>query len=84
VSPTVPTFATLNDQLNQAHRRVRELQARERELLAQNRALRAVIAAFIQEDHRCTAAEHTSSPNDGTAGRFCINADVRTKQFPYV
>jgi hypothetical protein len=84
VSPTVPTFATLNDQLNQAHRRIRELQARERELLAQNSALRAVIAEFKQEDHRCTAAEHTSSPNDGSAGRFGINAGVKTKQFPYV
>ena len=38
-------FVTLNDQLNKAHRRIRELQARETELLAQNRTLRAVITA---------------------------------------
>ena len=31
MSPTAPTFVTLNDQLNKAHRRIRELQARETE-----------------------------------------------------
>ena len=43
MSPTAPTFVTLNDLLNKAHRRIRELQARETELLAQNRTLHAVI-----------------------------------------
>ena len=28
MSPTAPTIVTLNDQLNKAHRRIRELQAR--------------------------------------------------------
>ena len=43
MSPTAPTFATLNDQLTKAHRRIRELEARETELLADNRTLRAAI-----------------------------------------
>ncbi len=67
MSPTVPTFATLNDELNQAHRRIRELQAREAELLAENKTLSTVIAEYIHEDHRRAAAEHTSSPNICTA-----------------
>ena len=43
VSPTSPTFTTLNDQLNKSHRRIRELEARETELLAENRTLCAAI-----------------------------------------
>jgi hypothetical protein len=76
MSPTAPTFITLNDQLNKAHRRIRELQARETELLAQNRTLRAVITELTHDDPAQTAAElcssplHTSSPNDGSDGRF--------------
>ena len=35
MSPTAPTFVVLNDQLTKAHRRIRELEARETELLAQ-------------------------------------------------
>jgi hypothetical protein len=50
VSPTAPTFVTLNDRLNKAHRRIRELQARETELLAQNRTLCAVINELTDED----------------------------------
>jgi hypothetical protein len=61
VSPTTPTFVTLNDQLIKAHRRIRELQARETELLAQNRTLHAVITELTDEDAR-TAAELCSSP----------------------
>jgi hypothetical protein len=34
VSPTAPSFSTLNEQLNKAHRRIRQLEARELELLA--------------------------------------------------
>ncbi len=34
MSPTSPTFVALNDQLNKAHRRIRELEARELELVA--------------------------------------------------
>jgi hypothetical protein len=43
MSPTAPNFGTLNDQLNKAHRRIRELEARETELVAHNRALCAAI-----------------------------------------
>jgi hypothetical protein len=50
VSPTAPTFGTLNDQLNKAHRRIRELEARETELLAHNRTLRAVITEITHDD----------------------------------
>ena len=45
MSPTAPTFVALNDQLKKAHHRIRELEARETELLAQNRTL----CAFITE-----------------------------------
>jgi len=76
VSPTAPTFATLNDELNKAHRRIRELQAHETELLAQNRTLCAVITELIHEDHPRTAAELTSSPNDGSDDRFGIGDQV--------
>ena len=63
MSPTTPTFVTLNDQLNKAHHRVRELQARETErLLGRNGALHAVITELTREDHVRTAAELTSSP----------------------
>ena len=72
MSPTAPTFVTLNDRLNKAHRRIRELEARETELLAQNRTLRAVITELTHEDHPRTAADLTSSPDDGSDGRFGI------------
>ena len=62
MSPTAPTLVTLNDQLNKAHRRIRELQARETELLAQNRTLHAVITELTDDDHAGTAAELCSSP----------------------
>ena len=39
MSPTALTFVTLNAQLNNAYRRIRELEAREFELLAQIEAL---------------------------------------------
>ncbi len=52
MSPTAPTSVALNDQLNKAHRRIHELQARETELLAQNRTLCAVITELIDEDAR--------------------------------
>lgn len=39
MSPTTRTFVALNDQLNKAHHRIRELEARETELLAQNKDL---------------------------------------------
>jgi hypothetical protein len=34
VSPTAPTFITLHKRLNKAHRRIRELEAREADLIA--------------------------------------------------
>jgi hypothetical protein len=44
MSPTSPTFFALNNQLNKAHHRIRELEARETEILAQVRILNAAIA----------------------------------------
>src|SRR3954453_9952910 len=60
-SPTAPTFVTLNDQLNRAHRRIRELKSREIELLAQNRTLWAAITELTDEDAR-SPAELCTSP----------------------
>jgi hypothetical protein len=68
VSPTAPTFATLNDQLTKAHRRIRELEARETELVAHNRTLCAVIADLTNEDHPRAAADLTSLFNDASNG----------------
>jgi hypothetical protein len=68
VSPTAPTFGTLNDQLNKAHHRIRELEARETELLAQNRALCAVITELTHDHHARIAAELTPASNDGSDG----------------
>jgi hypothetical protein len=68
VSPTAPTFSTLNDQLTKAHRRIRELEARETELLAHNRTLRAVITEITHDDDPRTAAAVTSSSNDDSDG----------------
>jgi hypothetical protein len=67
VSPTAPTFVTLNDQLTKAHSRIRELEARETELLARNRTLRAVITELTHDDHPRTA-ELASLSNDGSDG----------------
>ena len=68
MSPTTPTFGTLNDQLNKAHSRIRELEARETELLAHNRTLRAAITELTHDDHPRTSAELTSSSDDGSDG----------------
>ena len=90
MSPTAPTFVTLNDRLNKAHRRIRELQARESELLAQNRTLHAVITALTDKDTR-TAAElcssplptsPTSPPHDGSDGRFGIGEHASQRLGP--
>jgi hypothetical protein len=61
VSPTAPTFVTLNGQLTKAHRRIRELEARETELVAHNRTLHAVITELTDKD-ACTGAELCPSP----------------------
>ena len=82
MSPTAPTFVALNDQLNKAHHRIRELEAREAELLAQIRILCAVITDLTHEDHPRSAVEltssplQTSSPNDGSDGRFGIGDNL--------
>jgi hypothetical protein len=57
VSPTAPTFGTLNDQLNKAHHRIRELKVRETELLAHNRTLCAVVTELTNDDHARTSLE---------------------------
>ncbi|MGY4650710.1 hypothetical protein [Mycobacterium sp. URHB0021] len=77
MSPTAPTFVTLNDRLNKAHRRIRELQARETELFAQNRILHAVITELIDKDTRiaaelCSSPLPTSPPHDGSDGRLGV------------
>ena len=70
------------DQLNKAHHRIRELEARESELLAENRSLCTVITELTHEVHARTAVEltssplQTSSPNDGSDGRFGIGDQV--------
>jgi hypothetical protein len=42
MSPAAPTFVILNARLIKAHHRIRELEARESELVARNRTLCAV------------------------------------------
>ena len=61
MSPTAPTFATLNSQLNAAHRRIREVEARESELAARNRTLSAVIDELKDDDRARTAPRTTAS-----------------------
>ncbi len=93
MSPTAPTFATLNDQLTKARRRIRELEARETELLADNRTLRAAITELTHADHPRITAELTSSsqsrapaqtpaPRPGASGTGTNR--IETKGFPYV
>ena len=88
MSPTAPTFVTLNDLLNKAHRRIRELQARETELLAHNRTLHAVITELTGDDHAGTSAElcssplPTSPPRDGSDGRFGIGEHASQRLGP--
>jgi cell division protein FtsB len=50
VSPTAPTFVTLNNQLNKAHHRIRQLEARETELVAHNRTLCALIEERVHHE----------------------------------
>jgi hypothetical protein len=82
VSPTSPTFVALNDRLNMAHRRIRELEAGEAELLAQIRILCAVITDLTHEVHTRSAVEftsstvQTSSPDDDSDYRFRIGDHV--------
>ena len=82
MSPTAPTFVILNDRLNQAHRRIRELEARETALIAQNRALCAVITELTDDDHARSAADLSSRPlptsahGDGGDGRFGLGDQV--------
>ena len=68
MSPTAPTFVTLNDRLNKAHRRIRELEARETELLVHNRALRAVIEELTNKGDSRAAAELASLANEAIDG----------------
>ena len=88
MSPTAPTLVTLNDLLNKAHRRIRELQARETELLAHNRTLHAVITELTGDDHAGTAAElcssplPTSPPHDGSDVRFGIGEHASQRLGP--
>lgn len=92
MSPTAPTFVTVNDQLNKAHRRIRELEARETELFADNRTLRAAITELTDADHPRITAELTSSSQSqahaqtpAPAGASGTGTNrIETKRFPYV
>ena len=71
MSPTAPTFVTLNDLLNKAHRRIRELQAHETELLAQIGTLCAVVTELPEGD-ACHAFEVVEICNPTTTqGNTC-------------
>jgi hypothetical protein len=86
MSPTSPTYVALYKQLGQAHRRIRELEAGEAELLAQIRILCAVITDLTHEVHARSAIELTSStvltssPDDGSDRRFGIGDPVDKSQ----
>ena len=76
MSPTSPSFVTLNDQLNKAHDRIRQLEAREVELLARiASAIRANIAASRDDD--TDLAGSVSLPSSrSAANRFSADFDV--------
>ena len=82
MSPTSPTFVALNDRLNKAHHRIRELEVGEAKLLAQIRILCAVITDLTHEVHARSAVELTSSPlptalpDDGSDDRSGIGDQV--------
>ena len=76
MSPTPPTFVTLNNQLNKAHRRIRELEARETELVAHNTTLCAVIEE-LTEEHPRTAADVTPPSNSGRDGWLTTSDHLR-------
>jgi hypothetical protein len=61
MSPTSPTFITLNGQLIKAHQQIRELEAGGAELLAQIRILCAVIADLTHEIHTRSTVELPST-----------------------
>lgn len=84
MSPTAPTFVTLNSQLNRAHRRIRELEARETELVAHNTTLCAVIEE-LTEEHPRTTADVAPASNTASAGGSATGANRgKTRRFPYV
>jgi hypothetical protein len=77
VSPTAPTFVTLNGQLTRAHRRIRELETRETELLAHNRTLRAVIEELTNKDHpRAGRAARSQAFADNSASNSASGTDA--------
>jgi hypothetical protein len=84
MSLTSPTFVALNDQLIKAHHRIRELEARETELLAQISILCAVNTTLLHDVHaRCTVGlasttVQPSSPDEGSDRRFGIGDHLDT------
>jgi hypothetical protein len=67
VSPTTPTFATLNNQLNEAHHRIRELEAREAELCAQISTLGASFTPRRTDDRELSPIAVQRWESDGGA-----------------
>jgi hypothetical protein len=85
MSPTIPTFIALNDQLIKAHHRIRELEAREAELLAQIRSLCAVITELSYEVDPLAVVEPNSRVRDsqhdrGVAARSSQQHPTRRKE----
>lgn len=60
MSPTAPTFTTLNNKLMKAHRRIRELEASEAELREKTKILCTVIAKLTSEVQ--TRSEDEAAP----------------------
>ena len=88
MSPTSPTFITLNGQLIKAHKRIRELEAGEAELLAQIRILCAVITDLTHEIHARSAVElpsttvPTSTLDNGRDSRVANRDHADTSHTP--
>lgn len=62
MSPTAPTYLALYKQLGQAHRRIRELEARENNLLTEIRTLCAAVTERTHSAHSRTPGDLNPSP----------------------
>jgi hypothetical protein len=62
VSPTAPTVATINDRLNKGHRRIRELEVHQTELLAQIGTTSAVSELTNRDARHAVELVETCNP----------------------